>query len=61
MEGRHAPLAASDGYWLLVPPVPPGRHMLEVDAHYRSDDGFETLQRFKYELHMGTQPQYVMR
>ena len=28
--------AASDGYWLMLPPLSKGRHVLRVDAHYNN-------------------------
>lgn len=58
-EGKPAPLAASDGYWLLLDPLPPGRHVLDVDAHYRHD-GFEIVQRFRYVLRAGGGGNLVM-
>ncbi|MBO9715955.1 MAG: hypothetical protein J7507_03905 [Pseudoxanthomonas sp.] len=63
MEGKYPPLAASDGYWLLIPPLPAGQHVLDVDAHYRAagGKGFETVQRFGYTLQVGAAPQYVAR
>lgn len=53
--GHPPPLAASDGYWLLLPPLPPGRHVLAVDAHYRlrGEGGFEIVQQFEYVLEVG--------
>lgn len=63
VEGKLAPLAASDGYWLLIPPLTPGTHRLSVDVHYRreGEKGFEMLQRFEYTLQLGSAPRYVMR
>lgn len=58
-EGKPAPLAASDGYWLLLDPLPPGRHVLDVDAHYRRE-GFEIVQRFRYVLQAGGGGHLVM-
>ncbi|MEH6422108.1 hypothetical protein [Pseudomonas sp. CGJS7] len=48
--------AAADGYWLLLPPLPPGRHRLVVGANYANDvDGRygRMLQNFEYELQIG--------
>lgn len=62
-EGKPAPLAAADGYWLLLEPLTPGEHVLEVDAHYRREGkgGFEIVQRYRYVLQVGVTPRYVMR
>lgn len=62
-EGKPPPLAASDGYWLLLEPLPPGEHVLEVDAHYRRDGqgGFEIVQRYRYVLRVGKGASYVWR
>ena len=58
-EDKPSPLAASDGYWFLLEPLAPGRHVLEVDAHYRHGD-FELVQRFRYVLHAGGSGTLVM-
>lgn len=47
--------AASDGYWLMLPPLSKGRHVLRVDAHY-DNPGAELgdlEQRFEYLLDIG--------
>lgn len=48
-------LAASDGYWLLLPPLPAGRHVIVVGANYGSKDRpyGHMLQDFEYDLDVG--------
>lgn len=47
--------AASDGYWLLVHPLAPGRHTIEVHARYANPDSHlgDLEQVFEYELQVG--------
>ncbi|WP_064747525.1 hypothetical protein [Lysobacter antibioticus] len=48
--------AAADGYWLLLPPLAPGRHRLVVGANYGNDadpDFGRMIQNFEYELEIG--------
>lgn len=54
-SGFHAPIAASDGYWLLIPPLPAGRHTLAVGANYAAPDGdyYRMSQNFEYVLWVG--------
>lgn len=56
-EGRNSGMhAAADGYWLLLPPLPPGRHVLSVGANYAvpGDDGYGSMvQNFEYALDVG--------
>lgn len=33
------PIAAGDGYWLLIAPLAPGRHTIRVGASYGGGDG----------------------
>ncbi|KAF1686246.1 hypothetical protein B1992_08415 [Pseudoxanthomonas broegbernensis] len=60
-EDKPPPLAASDGYWFLLEPLPPGEHVLEVNAHYRREgqSGFEIVQRYRYVLRAGMGARYV--
>ncbi|MCD9030225.1 hypothetical protein LDO32_00550 [Luteimonas sp. Y-2-2-4F] len=55
--GRHeaAPLAASDGYWLMLAPLPRGRHRLMVGANYGAPDSpyGRMQQHFEYVLDVG--------
>jgi len=53
--GHLAQIAASDGYWLLFPPLPPGRHTLSVGANYDADgSGYgRMVQSFEYVLWVG--------
>ena len=48
-------LAAADGYWLMIKPLPSGRHSLVVGANYNASDqpygGMD--QNFEYVLHVG--------
>lgn len=43
------PPGASDGYWLMLKPLPPGKHQLAISAAYR-DGPKQFLQNFRYEL-----------
>lgn len=48
--------AAADGYWLLLPPLAPGRHRLVIGANYGNDadaDFGRMIQNFEYELQIG--------
>lgn len=40
---------ASDGYWLMLKPLPPGKHQLAIAAAFR-DGPRQTMQNFRYEL-----------
>lgn len=40
---------ASDGYWLMLAPLPPGRHQLAIAASWQ-DGPKRMLQNFRYEL-----------
>lgn len=49
-------LTAADGYWLLLKPLPPGRHTLTVGANYaaeRSNGYGRMVQNFEYVLYVG--------
>lgn len=49
-------LAAADGYWLLIKPLPRGRHTLSVGANYDTRQGgaYSGMQQtFDYVLHVG--------
>ena len=48
-------MAASDGYWLLLPPLSPGRHTVSVGANYDADgSGYgRMVQSFEYVLWIG--------
>ncbi|WP_386816519.1 hypothetical protein [Lysobacter gummosus] len=53
-QSRHH--AAADGYWALLPPLPPGKHRLVVGANYGTDkdqDYGRMIQNFEYELQIG--------
>ncbi len=49
------PIAASDGYWLLIAPLAPGRHTIRVGANYGGgDEEFgHMVQNFEYEIWIG--------
>jgi hypothetical protein len=49
------PMAASDGYWLLIEPLAAGRHTLTVKANYQGFGGSEQgmIQNFEYILWVG--------
>ncbi|CAN7280348.1 hypothetical protein LJR168_001355 [Pseudoxanthomonas sp. LjRoot168] len=53
--GHLAQVAASDGYWLLLPPLSPGRHTVSVGANYDADgSGYgRMVQSFEYVLWIG--------
>ena len=61
VKDRPAPLAASDGYWLLLDPLPAGEHVLEVHAHYRHPEkpAVETVQHYRYRLHVSWGQHFV--
>ncbi|HEV8695279.1 MAG TPA: hypothetical protein VGQ93_14010 [Lysobacter sp.] len=46
---RNSPPGATDGYWLMLKPLPPGKHQLAIAAAYR-DGPKQMLQNFRYEL-----------
>lgn len=48
-------LAAADGYWVMLKPLPPGRHTLVVAANYGGvGTGLANMrQNFEYVLHVG--------
>lgn len=50
-------LGASDGYWLLLPPLSPGRHTIAIGANYGNTDSADAysdmLQNFEYILEVG--------
>ncbi|MFZ5636865.1 MAG: hypothetical protein ACOY82_09830 [Pseudomonadota bacterium] len=54
--GKSGMHAAADGYWLLLSPLPPGRHVLSIGANYAvpGDDGYGSMvQNFEYVLDVG--------
>ncbi len=57
------PIAASDGYWLMIEPLPPGRHTITVGANYGAPEGgyHRMVQNFEYVLLVGMQEGYVTR
>lgn len=46
---RGRPSGATDGYWLMLSPLPAGEHVLAITAAYR-DGGKQMLQNFQYKL-----------
>lgn len=52
------PAVATDGYWLMLKPLPPGQHTLAVAAAYREGPR-QSMQNFQYTLEVseGAQPQ----
>lgn len=54
-EDASSQLAAADGYWLMLKPLPRGRHTISVGANYGSPDSphGEMQQSFEYELDVG--------
>ena len=57
------PVAASDGYWLLIPPLPVGRHTIVVGANYGAPEGgyHRMVQNFEYVLTVGMQDGFAMQ
>lgn len=48
--------AAADGYWVLLPPLSPGKHHLVIGANYGGDGQWaysRMIQNFEYELQIG--------
>jgi hypothetical protein len=47
--------SATDGYWLMLPPLSKGVHVLHIDAHYtnRGAELGELEQQFEYKLQVG--------
>lgn len=50
-----SPLGAADGYWLMIKPLPVGRHTLMVGANYGEPGQAygDMNQNFEYVLHVG--------
>lgn len=49
------PSGATDGYWLMLSPLPAGNHVLAISAAYR-DGGKQMLQNFHYKLEVEGEP-----
>lgn len=49
------PEGATDGYWLMLSPLPAGSHQLAISAAYR-DGGKQMLQNFQYKLEVEGTP-----
>jgi len=62
-EGVVMPSAASDGYWLLVAPLPRGRHTISVGANYGAKSGgyHRMTQNFEYVLYIGDRTNFAVR
>ena len=56
-------LAASDGYWLMLKPLPRGRHTISVGANYGAPGQAygDMTQNFEYELDVGGKTLLGMR
>ena len=54
-EDASSPLAAADGYWLMLKPLPRGHHTISVGANYGAPDQAygNMVQNFEYELDVG--------
>jgi hypothetical protein len=54
-EDEESPSTAADGYWLLLKPLPLGRHTIAVGANYAADEaGYgQMVQNFEYVLYVG--------
>lgn len=61
--GQVRTLAASDGYWLLLPPLSKGRHTISVGANYGKPGVAygRMVQSFEYELWIGGKPRLAVR
>lgn len=57
------PIAASDGYWLMIEPLSIGRHTLTVGANYGAPEGgyHRMVQNFEYMLIVGMADGFVMQ
>jgi hypothetical protein len=57
------PLAVSDGYWLLIPPLSMGKHTIVVGANYGAPEGgyHRMVQNFEYVLIVGMQDGFAVR
>lgn len=58
-----SPQTAADGYWLLIKPLPPGRHTLVIGANYSVDNSAygKRMQNFEYVLHVGRRADFAFR
>jgi hypothetical protein len=63
VDDASAPSAAADGYWLLLKPLPPGRHTISIGANYGAADSSygHMLQNFEYVLDVGGRTDLAMR
>lgn len=57
------PIGASDGYWLLIPPLSVGRHTIVVGANYGAPEGgyHRMVQNFEYVLIVGMADGFAIR
>lgn len=57
------PVAASDGYWLLIPPLSAGKHTIVVGANYGAPKGgyHRMVQNFEYVLIVGMYDGFAMQ
>jgi hypothetical protein len=63
VDEASAQSAAADGYWLLLKPLPPGRHTISIGANYGAADSSygHMLQNFEYLLDVGGRTDLAMR
>jgi hypothetical protein len=62
-EDASSPLAAADGYWLMLKPLPRGHHTISVGANYGAPGQAygNMVQDFEYELDVGGRTLLGMR
>ena len=62
-EDASSPLAAADGYWLMLKPLPRGHHTISVGANYGAPGQAygNMVQNFEYELDVGGRTLLGMR
>ena len=62
-EDAASPLAAADGYWLMLKPLPRGHHTISVGANYGAPGQAygSMVQNFEYELDVGGRTLLGMR
>jgi hypothetical protein len=62
VDEASAQSAAADGYWLLLKPLPPGRHTISIGANYGAADSSygHMLQNFEYVLDVGGRTDLAM-
>ncbi len=62
MNEHDSLLAAADGYWLMLKPLPRGRHTLVIGANYGAPDSAHGMMRqnFEYQLDVGGENRFSL-